>query len=130
MFRSSSRCSIRLCADQNGRYINVIENSKVRMSRYLGYVYQSTKGQNHGPVWKIKTFFSKKRICTVTLGQDFCKKGNLTKFHWKKIDKKFKLECSFVNRAKGFFIFVCGRYQNDRQKRKHGTNLENSYERL
>ena len=35
MFRSSSRCSVRLYAGQSGRCTNIIENSKVRMSRYL-----------------------------------------------------------------------------------------------
>ena len=35
MRRTSSRRSIRLYPGQNGRCINVIENSKVRMSRHL-----------------------------------------------------------------------------------------------
>ena len=35
MRRTSSRCSIRLHQGQNGRCTDVIENSKVRMSRYL-----------------------------------------------------------------------------------------------
>ena len=35
IIRTSSWCSIRYKSGQNGRYINVIENSKVRMSRYL-----------------------------------------------------------------------------------------------
>ena len=35
MRRTSSRCSIRLYLGQNGRCTDVIENSKVRMSRYL-----------------------------------------------------------------------------------------------
>ena len=35
MFRTSSRCSIRFYAGQNGRCTNIIQNSKVRMSRYL-----------------------------------------------------------------------------------------------
>ena len=34
-FRTSSRCNIRSHSGQNGWGINVIENSKVRMSRYL-----------------------------------------------------------------------------------------------
>ena len=32
----SSRCGIRLSAGQNGRCTNIIENSQVRMCRYLG----------------------------------------------------------------------------------------------
>ena len=35
MFRTSRRCSIRLYPGQNGRCINVIKNTTVRMSRYL-----------------------------------------------------------------------------------------------
>ena len=40
--RTSSRRSIRLYSGQNGRCINVIKNSKVRVSRYLD---TSTKAQ-------------------------------------------------------------------------------------
>ena len=48
----------------------LLKNSKIRMSRFFGYVYQSTDGQNHGPVWKIQSFLSK-GICTVFLWQDY-----------------------------------------------------------
>ena len=36
----------------------------------FGYVYQSTNGLNHGPVWKTQLFISK-RIFTVIFWQDF-----------------------------------------------------------
>ena len=39
----------------------------------FGYVYQSTNGPNHGPIWMIQSFLS---ICTVSLWQDYCGKGN------------------------------------------------------
>ena len=35
MFRTSSRCSIRLHPGQNGRCTDLLENFKVRMSRYV-----------------------------------------------------------------------------------------------
>ena len=37
-----------------------------------------TNGQNHGPVWKTRSFLLK-GICTVILWQDYCGKGNLRK---------------------------------------------------
>ena len=44
MRRTSSRCSISLHPGQNnGRCTDVIENSKVRMSRYFGHVYRKHK---------------------------------------------------------------------------------------
>ena len=44
----------------------------------FGFVYQSTNGLNHGPVWKIQSFFLIE-ICTVILWQDCYGKGNLRK---------------------------------------------------
>ena len=46
----------------------------------VGYVYQSTNGQNHGPVWKTQSFLLNE-ICTVTLWQDYHGKGNSRKFY-------------------------------------------------
>ena len=74
-------------------------------AQIFGYVYQNTNGQNHGPVWKTQSFFSK-GICTVTLWQDYCGKGNLRKFYWSTVAKKFYWKCLFVNRAKGLFSSV------------------------
>ena len=65
---------------KNGRYTNVIFKNKSQNVHIFGYVYESTNGPNHGPVWKIQSFFSK-GICTVTLWQDCCGKGNLRKFY-------------------------------------------------
>ena len=44
----------------------------------FGYVYRSTNGPNHGPVWKTQSFLLK-GICTVILQQDYDGKGNLRK---------------------------------------------------
>ena len=54
----------------------------------FGYVYQSTNGQNLGPVWKTQSFLLSE-ICTVTLWQDYCGKGNLRKFYQNTVGKKF-----------------------------------------
>ena len=51
---------------KKGRRTIMVKNSKVRMSRYLDYVYQNTNGLNHGPVWKIQSFHLNE-ICTVIL---------------------------------------------------------------
>ena len=51
-------------------------------------VYRNTNGPNHGPVWKIQSFLLK-GICTVILWQDYCGKGNLRKFYWNTVGKKF-----------------------------------------
>ena len=45
-----------------------------RSVRTFGFVYHDTNGQNHGPVWKIQSFFLS-GICMVILWQDYCGKG-------------------------------------------------------
>ena len=49
-----------------------------RSVQTFGFVYHDTNGLNHGPVWKIQSFFLK-GICTVILWQDYYGKGNLRK---------------------------------------------------
>ena len=45
----------------------------------FGYVYQSTNGQNHCPVWKTQSLLLS-AICTVILWQGYYEKGNSRKF--------------------------------------------------
>ena len=59
----------------------------------FGFVYHDTSGQNHGPVWKIQSFFLNE-ICMVILLQDCYGKGHLRK------------SCLFVHREKGIFLSV------------------------
>ena len=66
----------------------------------FGFVYHDTKGLNHGPVWKIQSFFSK-GICTVILQQDYRGKGNLKKFHLETVGKISNWECLVVNQENG-----------------------------
>ena len=51
-------------------YTDVIENSKIRMPRYLDSSTKSTNGLNHWPVWKTQSFLLIE-ICTVVLWQDY-----------------------------------------------------------
>ena len=56
MRKTSCRRSIRLHPGQNGRCTIVIKKIPSQNVQTLGFVYQSTNGQNHGPVWKIQSF--------------------------------------------------------------------------
>ena len=47
----------------------------------FGYVYRTTNGQNHGPVWKIESLLLN-AICTVIFWQDCYEIVNLRKFYW------------------------------------------------
>ena len=64
-----------------------------RHVQIFGYVYQSTNGLNHGPVWKTQSFLSK-GICTVILWQDYYGKGNLRKSYCSTVGKRFPTYCA------------------------------------
>ena len=109
---------------QKGRCTTFIEDPQI--SRY---VCQNARGLNHGPVWKIQSFFLS-GIYTVILYQDYYGKGNSRKFFWKRMGKIPHWECLFVNREKGLFLSVYGgRNQNGRKETQYGPNVENSHER-
>ena len=59
-----------------GRCTDIIENSKVGMSRHLDSSTTTQMAKNHGPVWKTQSFLLSE-ICTVILWQDFYGKDNL-----------------------------------------------------
>ena len=75
---TSSRRSIGLYPSKNGRCSQIIENSKIGVSRHLDSSTTTQMAKNHGPVWKTQSFLLK-GICTVILWQDYCGKGNLRK---------------------------------------------------
>ena len=85
----------------------VVENSRVRMSKIFGYVYQNTNGQNRGPVWKTQSFLLNE-IYTVIFQQDDCGGRQIEKVlfehGWGKVPN---WECLFVNREKGLLLSVC-----------------------
>ena len=94
-------------------------------ARIFGYVYQSTNGQNHGPVWMSQSFLSK-GICTAIFWQDYCGKGNLRKFYWNTVGKSFILGKSIRQPSRRTVpICVCGQHQNGRQNRKYQNRLGN-----
>ena len=93
----------------------------------FGFVYHDTNGQNHGPVWKTQSF-PLSEICTVILWQDGCGKGNLRKFYWNTVGKKFvNGESLFVNRARGLFLSV---YVDDVKLAGKTENIEPTWKIL
>ena len=98
LFRTSSWCSIRWKSGQNGRCINVIEKIQSQNVQIFGYVYQSTNGPNHDPIWKIQSFPSK-GICTVILWQNYFGEENWESSIGTRLGKSSKLGMLFVNRA-------------------------------
>ena len=73
----SSRRSIRLNSGQKEDAPTLLKFQSQNVQNF-GYIYQSTNGQNHGPVWKIQSFLLSE-ICTVILWQCCYEKGNLIK---------------------------------------------------
>ena len=55
--KTSSRRNINLHPGQNGRCTITVQNSEVRMSRYLDTSFRNANDQNHGPTWKTQSFF-------------------------------------------------------------------------
>ena len=51
-----------------------------RSVQTFGFVYHDTNGQNHGPVWKIQSFFLKRNLYGHPLA-GLCGKGNLRKIY-------------------------------------------------
>ena len=90
---------------QNGRCINVIQKQSQNV-QIFGYLYRSTNGQNHGPVWKTQLFLLN-GIYTVILYQDCYGKGNSRKSFlesgWEKVPN---WETFFVDRENGLFLSV------------------------
>ena len=103
-------------------------NSIVRMS---GYLDTFTEAQMAKKSWSSMTqSFLPKGICTVILWQDYNGKGNLKSSTGTRFVKHFTLGMFMCQMSKRTIcISVCGRYQTGRQKRKLGTDLENSHER-
>ena len=127
MFKSSSRCSIRLYAGQNGRCINAIKIPKSECPHtWIGlpkHKWPKSSSSMEDPVvlfdWNL-------------YGHGNYGKGNLRKFYLNTVEEKFFLGmfiCPPSERTT--LIIVCGRYQNGRQDRKHRTDLDKfSWKRL
>ena len=94
-----------------------------------GFVCHFTNGQNHGPVWKTKSFFLNE-ICTVILWQDYYGKDNSRKFFWKADRRAFQSGTVYSLTEKKDYLCLCtGRFQNGRKETKSGSIVENTHER-
>ena len=78
--RTSSGRSICLYPSKNGRCSQIIENSKIGVSRHLDSSTTTQMAKNHGPLWKTQSFLLNE-IFTVILWQDYYGKSNSRKFH-------------------------------------------------
>ena len=128
MRRTSSRRSIRLHPCQNGRPINVIKNSKVRMSRYLD---TSTKAQLvkiivHGRSGRS----SRKESVRSSFGRINIEKAIWESSMGTRLGKSSKPGTFIFQPSKRTIIVrVCGRYPTGRQDRKHRNDLAHSHGR-
>ena len=106
MRRTSSRRSICLHPAQNGRCTITVKKSEVRMSRYLDTSTKKTNGRNHGPAWKIQSFFLSE-ICTVILWQNCYGKGNLRKSYCSTVGRRFPIGNAYSYTVKRCDSFLC-----------------------
>ena len=72
----------------------------------FGYVYQNTNGPSHGPVWKIQLFLLSE-ICTVILWQDCYGNGNLRRFCWNTVGKKFQIGNAYSLKERKDYWCLC-----------------------
>ena len=77
-----------------------------RSVQTFGFVYHDTNGQNHGPVWKIQSFFLS-GICTVIFWQDYCGKGNLRKFYWNMAGRRVQIGNVSLFIVKKDYSYLC-----------------------
>ena len=106
MRRTSSRSSIRSYSGQTWKMHHHCLKFQSHNVQIFGYVYQNTNGQNHGPAWKIQSFFLRE-IWTVILWQDHYGKGKFEKVlsahSWEQVSN---WECLFFHREKRVFLSV------------------------
>ena len=86
------------------RLLKVQKNRNVQT---FGYVNLHTNGLNHGPVWKTQWFLLSV-IFTVILWQNCHGEGNMTKFYWSTVRRRFLLGNAYSCTVKGWFLSVYG----------------------
>ena len=100
------------CAGQAADAVSAHTQVKMEDAQMFGSVYHDTNGLNHGPVWKIRLFLFS-AICAVILWQDYYGNGNLRKFSWNMVGKKYRIGKVYsLTGKKTLLISVCGRYKN------------------
>ena len=72
----------------------------------FGFVYHDTNGLNHGPVWKIQSFFLSE-ICKVILWDDCYGKGNLRKSYCSAVGRRFPIGNAYSYNVKRGYSYPC-----------------------
>ena len=115
---------------QNGRCSIDMQNSKVRMSRFLDTSTKTQMAQIICPVWRIQSFLLSENLYGLPLAGVLWERQFekvLLKHGWGKVPN---WECSFVNREKGLLFFcVFGRYKTGWKDTEHRPDVENIHER-
>ena len=123
MFRTSSWCSIRWYSGQNGRCIHVIQNSKVRMSRYLDTSTEAQMAQIMVQYGR-PSRSSRKESVRSSSGRTITGKAIWESSIGTRLGKSFYLGLFFVSREKGLFLSV---YVDDIKLAGKTENIEPSW---
>ena len=90
----------------NGGCSQIIESSKIGMSRHWVSSTTTQNGQNHGTVWKTQSFLLSE-ICMVILWQDYYGKGNLRKSYCSTVGKKFPIGNACLSTEQEGSSYLC-----------------------
>ena len=120
---TSSRRSMKLHPGRNGRCTNVIENSKVRMSRYLG-TSSKTQMAKGDPVVILERNLYGHLLAGLLWEKHFEK--CLLEHGWEKVRKLGLLICKSRMIV---LVCVCGRCKTGWDETKHRPNVESTEER-
>ena len=104
----------------------IIENSKIGVSRHLDSSTTTQNGQNHGPVWKTQSFLLSE-ICLVILCQDCYGKGNVRKSYWNTVGDGLQL--GMLVRSpwqRVILICVCGWHQIGWKETQSWSDVEST----
>ena len=82
------------------------ENSKFGVSRHLDSSTTTQDGQNHGPVWKTQSFILS-AIFTFILWKDCYVKGNLRKYFWNTVGRRFPVGNAYTYTVKKGYSYLC-----------------------
>ena len=115
-----------LVPGQNGGCSQIIDNSRIGMSRHFGFVYHDTNGPNHGPVWKIQSFPLERNLYGHPLA------GLMGKAIWEnsieiRLGEGFQVW--MLNRTpwkRIILICVCGWHQIGWKETKHKSDVEST----
>ena len=91
---------------KSGRCSQIIENSKIGVSRHLDSSTTTHNGLNHGPVSKTQSFLLSE-IFTVILWQDCYGKGNLRRSYWNTAGRKFQIGNVSLCIIKKDYSYLC-----------------------